>query len=92
MDRVTLAQLNCPAPVTWTADIKGLFTPLDIDHMKKVHPPIDLSSYESVKIWAAKIYQEVSTGGMPPAHSGEAAWNQAMINKFGCWMQQGCPM
>jgi hypothetical protein len=36
MDRKTLAQMNCPNPVTWTADIQGLFTTVDVDHMKTV--------------------------------------------------------
>jgi hypothetical protein len=92
MDRKTLAQMNCPNPVTWTADIQGLFTTVDVDHMKTVtQGALDLSDYQSVKIWAAKIYQLVSTGSMPPPQSGENAWTQAMVNTFGCWIQQGCP-
>jgi len=92
MDRKTFAQLNCPNPVTWTADIQKLFTPLDIDHMKKkTMGALDLGDYQSVKIWATKIYDEVSSGAMPPAGSGENAWSPAMVNTFGCWVQQGCP-
>jgi hypothetical protein len=93
MDRKTFAQLNCPNPVTWTADIQKLFTAVDVAHMKSVTGgSLDLSNYNSVKIWATQIYQEVSTGQMPPVQSGENAWTPAMVNTFGCWIQQGCPM
>ncbi|MDP9263864.1 MAG: hypothetical protein M3O85_06035 [Acidobacteriota bacterium] len=86
------AQLNCPNKVTWTNDIAKLFTATDVAHMKGVTGgALDLSSYQSVKIWAAKIYQEVSAGHMPPPGSGEGPWTPAMVNTFGCWIQQGCP-
>jgi hypothetical protein len=67
-----------------------MFTPLDIAHMKQAKN-IDLSSYDSVKIWAAKIYNEVASHDMPPPQSGEASWTQDMVNTFGCWIKQGCP-
>lgn len=92
MDRRTLAQLNCPGPVTWTNDIQKLFTPMDVAHMKGVTGgALDLSSYSSTKVWASKIYQLVSTGAMPPPGSGENEWTAPMVNTFGCWIQQGCP-
>lgn len=86
------ASLSCPTSVTWTNDIQKLFTATDVAHMKSVtNGALDLSSYSSVHIWAAKIYSEVSTGAMPPAGSGEGPWTKDMINTFGCWIQQGCP-
>jgi hypothetical protein len=86
------ASLNCSTPVTWTKDIAKLFTPTDVAHMKGVTGNrLDLSSYQSVKVWASAIYQQVSSGSMPPPGSGESPWTQAMINTFGCWIQQGCP-
>lgn len=92
MDRRTLAQLNCPNAVTWTADIQKLFTAIDVAHMKGVtQGALDLSDYDSTKIWATKIYQVVASGAMPPAGSGENQWTPAMVNTFGCWIQQGCP-
>jgi hypothetical protein len=91
MDRRALAQLNCPNAITWTNDIQKLFTSVDVAHMKGVtQGALDLSDYNSTKIWAAKIYQEVSSGDMPPAGSGENQWTPAMVNTFGCWIQQGC--
>lgn len=86
------AALSCPTKVTWTNDIKQLFTAEDISHMKQVTGgALDLSSYSSVMIWASKIYSEVASQAMPPPGSGEGPWTQDMINTFGCWIQQGCP-
>jgi hypothetical protein len=60
--------------------------------MKKVtNGALDLSSYQSVKIWATKVYQVVSSGTMPPAGSGEDEWTPVMVSMFACWIQQGCP-
>jgi hypothetical protein len=90
-DHKFFAALTCPATVTWQADIQGLFTPLDIAHMKGVTGgQLDLGSYDSVKIWAHKIYSEVASKAMPPPQTGEA-WSDAKINLFGCWIQKGCP-
>lgn len=84
--------LNCPASVTWTNDVAKLFTPTDISHMKSVTGgALDLGSYDSTKMWAAKIYSEVAGGAMPPPGSGEGPWTAAMVNTFGCWIQKGCP-
>lgn len=93
MDHKAFAEMDCPNPVTWTNDIKKLFTPLDVSHMKQVTMnALDLSDYQSVKIWATKIYQEVSSGAMPPFQSGESRWTPAMVSTFGCWIKQSCPM
>lgn len=86
------AALVCPTKVTWTNDIQKMFTPTDVAHMKQVtNNQLDLSSYNSVKIWAHKIYSEVAAGAMPPPGSGEQSWSAAWVNAFGCWIQQGCP-
>ena len=91
-DHRYFAALSCPTQVTWTKNIQSLFTATDVDHMKQVtNGALDLSSYSSVKIWAAKIYSEVASGAMPPAQSGEQPWTPDMVNTFGCWIQQGCP-
>ena len=58
-----------PSAVTWTNDIKKMFTDLDIDHMKS--KGIDLSDYQSVKINAVSIYTRVAQGSMPPPGSGK---------------------
>jgi hypothetical protein len=91
-DHAFFAALTCPTSVTWTKDIQKMFTPTDIAHMKQVTGgALDLGSYASVKIWAAKIYNEVVGGAMPPPGSGESPWTADMVNTFGCWIQQGTP-
>jgi hypothetical protein len=88
-DHKFFSQLNCPTSVTWTNDIKKMFTPVDIQHMKT--KGIDLSSYQDVKINAVQIYSRVKSGSMPPPGSGEQPWSDEWVNTFGCWIQQGCP-
>ena len=86
------AALSCPASVTWTNDVAKLFTSTDVAHMKQVTSgSLDLSDYNSTKIWATKIYSYGSSGAMPPPGSGEQPWTAAMINTFGCWIQKNCP-
>ena len=96
-DHAFFSAMECPNAVTWTDDIHGnrvtpggMFTPLDIAHMKT--KGIDLSSYDSVKINAVPIYNAVSAPNMPPAGSGEQPWSTAWVAIFGCWIQQGCPL
>jgi hypothetical protein len=95
-----IAALNCPTPVTWggNSGVAKMFTALDRDHMllytKNWGYPIDLGDYESVKFYAAQILSHVSPGSdhpMPPPGSGENPWSPDMVNKFGCWIKQGCP-
>jgi hypothetical protein len=93
-------------PPTWTNDIAKLFTPTDITHMKdqtKSLPPadqLDLSSYNSVKIWAKTILPRVKSGNMPPSGTmqppGEQPpeqipWTDEMVNTFSAWIDAGCP-
>ncbi|MBO0661036.1 hypothetical protein LQ948_00490 [Jiella sp. MQZ9-1] len=91
-DRQHFDAMSCPTSVTWTNDIEGMFTQTDVDHMKQVtNGALDLSNYNSVKIYASKIYNEVASGAMPPPGSGEPTWGQDKVNTFGCWIQQGTP-
>jgi len=93
-------KLNCPNPVTWTNDIKQMFTSVDVAHMitaKNIH----LDSYQSVKIWATTIYTAVAPpphlhsmpppGTIGPDGKPEQPWTQDKVDTFGCWIQQGCP-
>jgi hypothetical protein len=91
-DHKFFAELSCPTSVTWTNDIKGMFTQEDVDHMKQVtNGALDLSDYNSTRVWASKIYSQVASGSMPPPGSGEDPWSEEMVNTFGCWIQQGTP-
>jgi hypothetical protein len=86
--RDLIAELNCTVPVTWTNDIQKLFGRTDVDHMKAATAGrLDLSSYDSVKIWAWKVYEYVENKYMPPS----APWPDAQILTFGCWVKAGCP-
>jgi len=82
--------MACPDKVTWTNDIQGLFTPVDVACMKKARN-FDLSSYDDVKANATQIYQQVSSGNMPKSDSGEPPWPQAWVDLFLCWIQQNFP-
>jgi len=82
---------DCTPGLSFAKDIASMFTATDVAHMKAVTGgALDLSSYNSVKIWSAKIYQLTSSGQMPPPGSGENPWSPAMVTTFGCWIQQGC--
>ena len=86
--REALGALNCPTQVTW-ADVKDFFGPGDIAHMKAATgDQLDLSDYDSVIVWAHKIYEYVANHYMPPPPN--APWSDAWIQTFGCWVQQGC--
>lgn len=91
------AQLNCPNPVTWTNDIKNMFTSVDVTHMISAPQHIHLDSYQSVKLWAVSIHTAVSNGTMPrpgtigPDGNLEPRWPQDKVDTFACWIQQGCP-
>lgn len=85
---------NIESP-TWENSIKGYFSREDIDHMviisRNWDPPLDLSSHDSVKINAARIYSSVSSNPprMPP--SPATPWSQEMVQNFLQWMYAGCP-
>lgn len=89
-DHAFFSAMTCPKGVTWTSDIKQMFTALDVDHMKT--KGVDLSDYQSVKINAIGIYTRVAQGSMPPPGSGEGPWTADWVNTFGCWIQQNCPL
>ena len=88
MTHHSLALLNCPDSVSFAKDIRPMFTDDDVSHMKMAKN-IDLSDYQTVKVWASKIFSDVSSGRMPPPDFTEARWTPDMVMKFGCWMKLG---
>jgi hypothetical protein len=74
--------------VSFAADIRPLFTDLDVAHMKPFR--IDLSSRDDVEKNADAIYRTVTAGSMPPASSGERRWTDEMCLLFKQWQAQGC--
>jgi uncharacterized membrane protein len=81
--------MNEESPLTFSKDIRPLFTDLDVAHMKPTG--IDLDSHDSVVAHADAIYGTVSSGAMPPKSSGEPPWTQEMCALFKRWQTQGCP-
>jgi hypothetical protein len=73
--------------ISWD-NIKGQFTPFDIDHMKQITGnALKLEDYESVKTWAGQIWVQVSNNYMPPGRP----WSDTYKQNFKDWMDAGCP-
>jgi len=70
--------------ITWD-QIRQQFTDTDINHMKgATGGKLDLSNCQSVQQWAQQIYDQVSSGSMPPGNP----WPQDWVNNFQQWMNQ----
>ena len=77
------------APLSFAADIRPLFTDVDVEHMQNYG--IDLSSHDDVKRHAASILSTVTGGTMPPPGEGRERWSAQMCETFRQWMEQGFP-
>jgi hypothetical protein len=75
---------------SFEADIRPLFTDLDIRAMSKA---FHLGSYNDVKTHASAIYDRIRGigGGVmpPPPPRGEGPWPQSRIDLFAKWMAEG---
>jgi hypothetical protein len=70
--------------ITWD-QIRQQFTDTDIAHMKRATGgQLDLSNCQSVQQWAQRIYDQVSSGSMPPGDP----WSQDWVDNFQQWMNQ----
>ena len=74
--------------LSFAADIRPMFTDLDVDHMQPLG--IDLSDRAGVEASADAIYAVVSNGSMPPPGTGQR-WSPEMCARFKQWQTQGCP-
>jgi uncharacterized membrane protein len=81
--------MNDESLLSFSKDIRPLFTDLDVEHMKPAG--IDLSSRDDVVAHADAIYETVQSGSMPPASSGEPRWTERQCARFKQWQTQGCP-
>ncbi len=75
----------------YKADIRPLFTDLDIRAMSKA---FNLASYDDVKAHAAAIYDRIrglggNTEMPPPPPRGDGPWSQDRIELFAWWMADG---
>jgi hypothetical protein len=71
-------------------EIKGYFTDIDVQHMlAETNGALNLHDCRSVLQNASSIYDQVSTGKMPPGNP----WNADRINGFYAWWKSNptCP-
>jgi hypothetical protein len=78
--------------VTFAANIRPLFTQLDIDHMSWF---CDLSKFEDVKANAQEILNRLKGKGgsvmpPPPTKGGDGPWSADKIDLFRAWIEGGC--
>jgi hypothetical protein len=76
-------------PVSFAADIRPLFTDIDIQHMSFF---CDLSKFEDVRDNADDILDRLTQTGlrqMPPTSSG-GPWPPEQIELFRQWKEGGC--
>lgn len=77
------------AAVSFSADIRPMFTETDINHMKRFGVLLDDYSYMSGPGKAQAVYETVSSGSMPPSRSGEEPWSPDQVTLFHRWMEGG---
>jgi hypothetical protein len=75
--------------VSFQTDILPLFTSMDIEHMARAEVSLDDYSYMSQPDNANRVYEQVSSGHMPPGDSGEQPWSQDRVELFKTWMDGG---
>ena len=71
---------------SFEADIRPLFTELDLKAMSKA---FNLASYDDVRARSAIIYDRIR-GMPPPPLRGDGPWPQSQIDLFCRWMNDGC--
>ncbi len=79
--------------VSFAKDVVPMFTEMDIQHMAQRGVQLDSYSYMSNPAGnyanADAVYQEVSSGSMPPSWSGEEPWSSEKVTTFQQWMAGG---
>jgi hypothetical protein len=78
-----------PKTISFAADIRPLFTTIDVQHMSFF---CDLSKYEDVRDHAQEILLRLQGSGgavMPPLAAG-GPWPAAQVQLFGQWVANGC--
>ncbi len=75
--------------VSFSRNIRPLFTAMDIEHMRRAAVALDDFAYMSDPNHAESVYQKLSSREMPPPGSGESPWPDANIQLFRDWMDGG---
>lgn len=82
-----------PVRTSFARDIRPLFRPIDVDHMRNVFSPIDLESHDEVRDNADLIHTMVSDpdpgNQMPPPPNQH--WTKPQIDLFQRWKEEGFP-
>lgn len=70
-----------------------MFTAMDIDHMGqrgiKLNDYAYMSDATGSYAHATDVYDQVSSGSMPPSWSGEQPWTTEMVATYKQWMIDG---
>ena len=72
------------APLSFAADIRGLFRDFDRDSMRKI-ANFDLHRYEDVRDRAEAILERLEDGSMPC----DGNWPRKQIDTFHAWIDSG---
>ncbi|MBB4894464.1 hypothetical protein FHS39_003522 [Streptomyces olivoverticillatus] len=78
-----------PDAVSYSRDIRPLFTDLDVTHMREFGIFLDDYAFMSVPVNAESAYFQVSHRLMPPPDSGEDAWPTERIHLLRDWIDGG---
>ena len=74
--------------LTFTKDIRPLFTDEDVECMGRMAVPLDDAAWMCVRANAESVYGVLADGSMPP---GEP-WPADRVALFKEWMDSGCPV
>jgi hypothetical protein len=77
--------------ISFIADIRPLFTDMDVAHMANLGIRLDDFDFMRDPARAQKVLNLVSSGAMPPRHSGEPSWSSERVQLFRDWIGQGYP-
>lgn len=75
--------------VSFSRDIRPLFTDMDVEHMREYGVLLDDFGYMSDPAHAQDVLDQVSSGSMPPPDSGEPPWPPERVQLFRDWINDG---
>ena len=77
----------------FATDVLPMFTDMDITHMAERGVYLNKYDYmaDSTDDYAnaSAVYQQLSSGDMPPSWSGEQPWSAEKVQTFKDWMNGG---
>jgi hypothetical protein len=77
-----------PNAISFAKDIKPLFRPVDIQHMRPIGVLLDDYDYMSQPANAKKVYDHL-TGAQTPIMPPDKRWSKAQTDRFKDWMEGG---